>query len=355
MVQSFPRTRLLCNIRSSVFGCFFFLRGGRQTALRFYPIVLGGLLAVALFSGNLAAQSTQSFSNQGTAVLSIRLKPVAIIQTLPIRLSDLGQLDANSRNLSDKVVLESLEKPIFITDDQLKKALASSGIQGAVYGKGVWLLPLPESMTAAETSEFFEGILENSIQGQGTYKVEARKGILYNSHLKSLIKFSGLHDSRAGQRNVTVDFLDPENSKRILFRQTVPVRVLKKIHVPVAQKNLKSGETIREGDYRMEERYSDGKLTDYSGENIHGWKLTAPAQKGQVLQAPTIQELPDVRRGQSMDLIYQKPGIVLKIRCVAYGDGNVGDRIKVRILAFQNRTVIKEGRIVSDGSVVYEP
>ena len=149
--------------------------------------------------------------------------------------------------------------------------------------------------------------------------------------------------------------MDPETQKRVLHRQTVPVRILKKIRVPVATRDLKFGETIKEGDYELEVRYTDGKLKDYSGENIHGWKLNTPVKKGQVLQSPAIQELPDIRRGQSLDLIYEKPGITLKIRCVAYKDGNVGDTIPVRILAFENKSVIKKGRIASDGSVVYEP
>jgi len=309
---------------------------------------------VAFSAGNIGAE-TQSFSNQGHPTLVLRLKPVAVVESFPVRLSHLGQLDASSSRFAEKVVMENLESPIYLSDDRLKEALLQSGgIESKVYGKGIWVIPLTEKMSASETGEFFEGILENSIHGQGTYRIEAKKGMLYNSKLRSLIKFSGLQPG-AGHRNITVDVMDPEDGKRILHRQVVPVRVLQKVRVPVAQRDLKFGETIKEGDYVLEVRYTDGKLKDFSGQNIHGWKLNGPVRKGQVLQAPDIQETPDIRRGQSLDLIYQKPGLVLKIRCVAYGDGNVGDEIPVRILAFNNKTVIKKARIASDRSVIYEP
>ncbi len=337
----FPRPRILCCIRRSRFGCLFF--------------AAVAMLSVSLpVDGELYAQS-HSFSNQGSASLTLRMGPVAVVKRFPVKLGDLGKLDAGSQRFTDKVVFETLERPVYLSDDRLKEALLKSGgIEASIYGKGVWVIPLIEEMSAAETGEFFEGIMENSIRGQGTYRVEAKKGILYNSKLHSLIKLSGLQPG-PGHRNITVDVMDPETQKRVLHRQTVPVRILKKIRVPVATRDLKFGETIKEGDYELEVRYTDGKLKDYSGENIHGWKLNTPVKKGQVLQSPAIQELPDIRRGQSLDLIYEKPGITLKIRCVAYKDGNVGDTIPVRILAFENKSVIKKGRIASDGSVVYEP
>lgn len=312
------------------------------------------LLPCLLLPSFLQGES-QSFANQGHPSLTLKLKPVAVIESFPVKLSDLGTLDGASMQFSEKVVMESLDAPLYLSDDRLKQALLQSGgIESSIYGKGIWVIPLTEKLSATETGEFFEGIMENSPHDPGLYRVEARKGILYNSRLHSIIKFNGLQPG-PGHRNITVDVMDPEQGKRIIFRQTVPVRILQKVRVPVAQRNLNFGETIKEGDYKLEVRYTDGKLKDYSGENIHGWKLNAPVKEGDVLQSPAIQETPDIRRGQSMDLIYQKPGLVLKIRCVAYKDGNVGDQIPVRILAFRNKSVIKKARIVSDRSAVYEP
>ncbi|MCB1170083.1 MAG: flagellar basal body P-ring formation protein FlgA [Leptospiraceae bacterium] len=324
--------------------------------LAFLSAVVLALALSGFAPGGLEAEPSRSFSNQGTPSLSVRFKNVAVVNTMPVRLADLGQVQSSVPSLKDKIVFQNLSEPFYLSDDRLKEALLQSGgIESKVYGTGIWVIPLTENMSASETGQFFEGILENSIKGQGTYRIEASKGMQYNSSLHSLIRISGLHVDGAGKRNITVDVMDPQEKKRILFRQTIPIRVLKKILVPVAQKDLKFGQTIREGDYTLEERYTDGKLKDYSGQNIHGWKLNAPVRKGEVLQSPAIQEIPDIRRGQSLDLIYQKPGLVLKIRCVAYRDGNIGESIPVRILSFQNKSIIKQGKIVSDRSVVYEP
>lgn len=320
-----------------------------------FGLTFAGFAAVLLLSGSVFAESSQTFSNRGNDTVVIRFNSQAVIEDMPVRLSDLGTVESSVPSVKDKVVFQDLDQPVYLSDDRLKEALRKSGgLESKIYGKGIWVIPLTEKMSAEETGEFFEGILENSIRGQGTYRIKAKKGILYNSRLHSLIRISGLGEG-PGHRNITLDVMDPEERKRILYRQTVAIQVLKKILVPVALKDLKYGQTIREGDYRLEERYTDGKLKDYSGENIHGWKLNAPVKKGDVLQSPAIQEIPDIRRGQSLELIYQKPGIVLKIRCVAYKDGNVGENIPVRILAFQNKSVIKNARIVSDRSVVYEP
>ncbi|MCB1139623.1 MAG: hypothetical protein KDK23_12740, partial [Leptospiraceae bacterium] len=65
-------------------------------------LYFSAVLALALCAfgaGGLGAQPSQSFSNQGTASVSVRFKNVAVVNRMPVRLSDLGQVQSSVPSL----------------------------------------------------------------------------------------------------------------------------------------------------------------------------------------------------------------------------------------------------------------
>ena len=95
-----------------------------------YPVLIALFAFLILLMSWIVPRSAQaethSFSNQGHATLSLRLKPVAVIQAFPVKLSDLGQLDGSSSQFAAKVVMDKLEAPVYLSDDRLKEALLQS-------------------------------------------------------------------------------------------------------------------------------------------------------------------------------------------------------------------------------------
>lgn len=92
--------------------------------------------------------------------------------------------------------------------------------------------------------------------------------------------------------------------------------------------------------------FPDSTLTD--PRQTLGQRLRYPLAAGSVLNAGLLENLPTVRRGQTVTVISGQPGLEVRAHAEALADGRDGDRIQVR-----NRLTRKviEGRIEAKGLV----
>ncbi|HNL69917.1 MAG TPA: flagellar basal body P-ring formation chaperone FlgA, partial [Leptospiraceae bacterium] len=146
----------------------------------------------------------------------------------------------------------------------------------------------------------------------------------------------------------------PDNGKdRTLLRQQVELVIYRQVKVAVATHTLDQGDVIAHGDFKMETRELDSDVEKFAPENLVGQRLIDRVDAGKPIYASQLRKTSTVRRGQSITLIHQTPGIVVRCKSTSLTDAEPGGRIKVRILLPSGKkTDIKEADVVDENTAV---
>jgi flagella basal body P-ring formation protein FlgA len=134
-----------------------------------------------------------------------------------------------------------------------------------------------------------------------------------------------------------------------LARSLITLRIVREREVLVAARGIRRGERLGPGDLRLQ-RMVLGRTatTTLSGEDIVGREARIDLAEGAPLVATVLTVPPDIRTGQTVELLVIAERFSLSSRGEALNDGVVGQIIAVRRAA-DGRTV--RGTVLGEGRV----
>jgi flagella basal body P-ring formation protein FlgA len=265
--------------------------------------------------------------------------------------------------ISNLTLIHAQRIPRYVDRSELTSILSKQPEKmHQMYGRGVWILPLTKEIRSVDLHTMLAKEI-NKIRGttgdkeslvfhlEKDAKLDCYEGCQLEFHLPS--DMSRLF---AGKRVISADITSvEEGKKKILHRQQLVVSILRRMNVPVATGNLGIGMRITEKDFRMENRELNPDESFHATGNLIGRRVVASVKEGNILNHSSIQYLPSVRRGQSLDVVYQTENIVVKMRSIAASEGEIGDTIPVRfLLPSGSKSDLKKVRIVSETAAVFE-
>lgn len=281
-----------------------------------------------------------------------------------VRLGDVARVEGDPA-LARRLLFRDLKRPRYLSARELRESSAADGLSFQnIYGAGVWIIPLGRELTETElTALLIEQIRALPDGADALQKFVIR--VAPNSRVSAPadgVRLNFRLPGRAaslssGRRIVPLD-ITPEGGERageILARRQIQAIVLRVVQVPVARRDLRIGERLSAADYAYERRELEGEEVRYPSGDLSGRRVMAGLQAGEALSDSHVQILPAVRRGQQLRLVYQSPGIVLRLRASALEDGEVGRTIRVQPLFPSGaRSDTLKARIVSEDSALIE-
>lgn len=283
------------------------------------------------------------------------LEPVVRTQGGPVRLSDVSRSEGDSPK--DKVILGSIREAYFLSRDEIQRAAGTDC--EAVYGPGVWVVPLTKTQDAEEAVESMKSAIRRLSGGEEFLKkhtIKVSAGLKMPEQGASAVYRLPPQANKlaAGRMIVAVDLIVPDNGKdRTLLRQQVELVIYRQVKVAVATHTLDQGDVIAHGDFKMETRELDSDVEKFAPENLVGQRLIDRVDAGKPIYASQLRKTSTVRRGQSITLIHQTPGIVVRCKSTSLTDAEPGGRIKVRILLPSGKkTDIREADVVDENTAV---
>ena len=275
---------------------------------------------------------------------SLYLYSKALVRTDTVRLRDIARVQGEDGPgvVADKVVVRGLKKPFYISRKQLETRLKNGPEKlDWVYGSGVWIVPLTRKMTNADLERLFRNQVKQITGGTEYLKnahieFQTRKGVLHVPAAGRL-KFTLPRSTkflRPGPRRISLSIgVARKNGRfRVLHRYHVPMKIMRRIRAAVATRGLRPGARLAPGDWKVKEILTDDDAARYVHRNLRGRRVMTRIGAGGLLTDSNVRESPDVRRGQMVSLILQKPGFVLKAQAHAQRKGNVGDIVPVRVI-----------------------
>lgn len=263
----------------------------------------------------------------------------------PIRLGDIARIEGEQEvgRVAGKLLFRDLKAPRYIGASALRESLGQGGPENLdrIYGAGVWVIPLGRELTAAD----LEKLLREQIAGlPGGAELYTGSVLRLPENTRLRVPEEGVRlvfrlPTRAvsltpGKRIIPLDVL-PVTSERpntVLARHQLQLSILEKRSVAVATRDLPLGHRLTAGDYRIETREMDSDEIRFAQGNLVNHRVMADVKSGTDLTTSNVQMMPAVRRGQSLTLVYQRPGLVFRVRSVALENGEVGQTIPVRVL-----------------------
>ncbi len=311
---------------------------------------------------------------QALFAYSVYLQSQVQVPAGPVRLGDLGRVEAgaessaaDAKQIAEKLLFRDLHAPRYVQAAELRRGLGNGpGKLERVYGAGTWVVPQGRVLD----NQALEAMLLKEIDALSGGERDGSLVLRLAPNVKIPVPSEGVRllyrlPSRAGalspgRRIIPLDVV-PEDvgespSKNVVFaRHQIQVTILKKRKIPVAARDLPVGHRLTKDDYRLEERELEHEDAQYASGDLSGRRVMSDVRSGTELTSSHVQLMPVIRRGQSLRLVYQRPGMVFRLRSVALRNGDPGDRIPVRVLYPSGRnsktltvTVIGEGTVVYD-------
>ena len=311
------------------------------------------LRAVLLFFLFLLSESVFSYS------LYLRGSIQSKTESIPI--AELGRFEG--LNAGKFHFSMSGEKPVFLDRDAVQKLLLREvgNSPERIYGKGIWILPLGEELSGSALHNFLLSEIKK-IPGTNKEKNSVALHLEEGQKLKTCKNCSlelqlpgNVSRMFSGKRIISADIVVLDSGrKKILLRQKIALSVLKKVLLPVAARDIYRGKRLESADFQMVEKEIDPDDTNFIESDVLGRRAVNDVKKGDVLSPSSVQMLADVRRGQSLEVVYQTETIVLKCRSIAGSDGNIGDTIPVTLLLPSGKkSDTKRVRVVSADTAVF--
>ncbi len=305
---------------------------------------------------------------------SLYLQDKTQVPAGPVRLGDIARVEGERESgaISGKLLFSDLRGPRYIGAAALRESLGKNGPEHLerIYGSGTWIIPLGRELNAAD----LEAMLQRQVQalpgGRELY-ANATLRLAENTRLK--VPATGVElvfrlpargaSLTPGKRIIPLDVLPAKNESRgrtVFARHQIQVAILKKQQVAVAVRDLPVGHRLSAADYRMEIQELDNDEIRFATGDLSGRRVMSSVQSGDAFTTSNIQLMPAVRRGQSLNLVYQRPGLVFRVRSIALSAGEIGESIPVRVLfpagkGKRNQAERRlKARIVNETTVVFE-
>ncbi|MCR9143110.1 MAG: flagellar basal body P-ring formation chaperone FlgA [bacterium] len=303
---------------------------------------------------------------------SLYLQDKVSVAAGPVRLGDIARVDGEQEagRISGKLLFQDLRAPRYIGAAQLKQSLGAKGPENLerVYGSGTWIIPLGRELNAADLEALLKKQIAALPGGAELYDSAALR-LAQNSRIQ--VPAAGVRlvfrlPARAssltpGKRIIPLDILPIQSASRgntVFARHQIQIAIFKKQPVAVATRDLPVGHRLTPGDFRMEVRELDNDEIRYATGELLNRRVMSATKSGAEFTTSNVQVMPAVRRGQSLSLVYQRPGLVFRVRSVALQAGEIGQVIPVRVLypaANKSRSVRRlSARIVNETTAVFE-
>ena len=126
----------------------------------------------------------------------------------------------------------------------------------------------------------------------------------------------------------------------------INIRVEKEAEVPLALRDIKRGEIIKEGDYKIVHK----KIPIYLNvkENICGMRVKRLIRAGEIITIKDIEKPPIVKYGDLVTVILKEGSLRVSTRGRAMRDGWEGDIIPVRLYNGK----ILQGKVLPNGKII---
>ncbi|MCB1174942.1 MAG: flagellar basal body P-ring formation protein FlgA [Leptospiraceae bacterium] len=291
-----------------------------------------------------------------------------------LRLGQIARISkaVDTQSLAGKLVVRELQAPLYLTAEKLQTVLQNTTPEKLeqIYGQGVWLIPLNQSLSKADLEKLLLGQIHELPDADQFFQqmqltvpetIQARlpaRGIQSRFRLPASAR-----SLTAGQRMIALDVYAAKagaesHKPELLLRLPVKVEIRQWVSLAVADRDMPAGTALQTGAFHYEKRalFSDTKDYDLKIKAQSGALRTVrPIKAGEVLTIRNVHYLPTVRRGQKVNLVYQSPGLVLKMPSIAQTAGEAGDQIQVRVVLPGGRSGRSLAvRIADQNQVVYE-
>ncbi|MCB1308564.1 MAG: flagellar basal body P-ring formation protein FlgA [Leptospiraceae bacterium] len=287
-----------------------------------------------------------------------------------VRLRDIARIDgaSNPEILEGKLIARNLQRPVYLPAGELQSRL-NNGPESLerVHGVGVWIIPLNRTVSVGKLEEMIRDELKKLPDHELVSEIDIRlpedlnvevptDGIEMRFGLPD--KVSSLH---VGERIIALDVYplsdNPATMRDLLKRYQLPLTIRARRMVPVSNRDLPVGHQLTSEDFHLEERlFTENPPVGRTPAELIGKRVSTNVNENDVLSPDNIKLDPDVRRGQSIRLVYQTPGLIFRIRSVALREGATGEVIPVQPVLpsgqRSNRTL--RARIVSTELAVIE-
>lgn len=282
------------------------------------------------------------------AAYSLYLQDKTMVPAGPIRLGDIARVEGGEGRMADKLLFRNLNAPRYIGVADLRNSLKDNGPEtlDRIYGAGTWIVPLGKELNAVELEDLLREQIAALPGGAELYQGSVLR-LAANTRLK--VPAEGVRlvfrlPSRAGsltpgKRIIPLDIVPLAQQQKksgkkntVLARHQLQISILEKRAVAVATRDLPVGHRLTADDFRMEIRELDNDEIRFAGGDLLNRRVMSPTKSGTEFTTSNIQVMPAVRRGQSLSLVYQRPGLVFRVRSVALQSGEIGQTIPVRVL-----------------------
>ncbi|MBI3396301.1 MAG: flagellar basal body P-ring formation protein FlgA [Spirochaetia bacterium] len=313
-----------------------------------------GVLPAAVFAAAVVFSATPVFS------FAIYLQPDAVVHEMPVRLRHVARVEGTGTqsDLADRILAVDETKPQYLSRDAVARELGLTADK--IYGAGVWVVPALVKLGPGDIAPRLKNAM-GAIQGGEDFlkrsRIEIETTALHVPKNFDSVVFRlpvRAQSLSPGRRTIPVDIVGIDGErKRTVLRQSLSVRIFGKVDVAVAARALMGGERLSQGDWKIETREYDTddvpRVIDPAGRRVMN-NIAA----GSVLTPSSVQVMPSIRRGESVELVLQSSGVVVKCRSTAMREGNIGDAIPVRIfLPSGGKSDVVSARIVSEGIVEF--
>lgn len=283
---------------------------------------------------------------------NVYLKPKSIVSGDSVLLKDIARVEG-SEDAGLKTVFASNDRVRTLSANDLRSALQKDPRLRGVYGSYTVILPLKDRISQESMQEILTDYIK-SLQGgvefleDHTISVSGFESLQTGPGIELIPDIRSVKQLRPGRRILSLDIKD---KNRILYRQKADLEIRLMTSVPVATRKLSSGERLKKSDFRMEKR----PVFERPAPVQEGSLVMTDIASGKALKSPEVQNISDIRRGQTLELVYQKGSVVVKVRAIADESGNIGETIRVKL----NRTgtgksTVKNARVVSNEIAVIE-
>ncbi len=297
---------------------------------------------------------------------TVYLRSQAPVKSSDVRLRDIARVEGEVKAgaISEKLVIRSLRSPMFLSREALTKALANGPEKlDWVYGSGVWIVPVSRTATGAELLEMLRQEIAKRPGGAAfleTAVFETDRETTYAIPPSGDLQFQlpqRLEHLRPGRRLMIVGVRGTHGGRETtVHRLHFGFTLLRRTRVPVATRALHPGSRLAPGDWEYRTMELDALPARPLTGDLSGRRVTGAAEPGTVLTDSILRELPAVRAGQKVELIYQSGSVVLKCESVAEGTGEVGATLAFRpLLPSGRRGRSVQARVVGDGLAQVTP
>lgn len=136
------------------------------------------------------------------------------------------------------------------------------------------------------------------------------------------------HAPRPGPVVVECELVNAQGARHLV---AVPCKVFVRRVVPVAAARLPRHRVLEEDDVRWKEmEFSATGCWPEGASELTGRRLRRGIEPGAVVLTDLLESVPEVERGDAVDVIVRENGLEVRLEAVALEDGRAGEEIRLR-------------------------